>query len=208
MKKINYILIAFIALTFTSCCDPDHWDWDDEDDRHIEGKGTIETETITLSGFTGIDLRMVADVNVSTGRSSYIDFTAYENILEHMNARVVDNILILEFDKNISVNSDEKIRIDISMPVLDEVYLKGVGDIYIHGPAQDQLNVMIDGVGDIDAFNLPVKHSDIRVNGTGDVKVKVSEALDVIINGIGNVYYKGSPSITSKINGIGKLIRD
>jgi hypothetical protein len=207
MKKINYFFLICIALTMSSCCEHEDW-WDDDNDHHVEGKGEIKTESISLSDFTGIDLRMVADVNISTGRPFYIDFTAHENILKYMNARVVDNILILEFDHNTSVSSDEYIRIDISMPAINDVYLKGVGDIYIHGPEQEHLNIYIDGVGDVDAFNLAVKQSNIKLNGKGDVKIRVSEILDVIINGIGNVYYKGSPSISSNINGIGDLVRD
>lgn len=209
MKKISYFLIALLTLTLSSCCDEEHWDWDDDDnDHYVEGRGDISTETINLDGFIGVDVRMAADVTISTGRPFYIDFTAYENIIRYMNARVVNNILILEFDKNVNISSDEKIKIDISMPGIEDVYLKGVGDMYLHGPEQSKLNITIDGVGNIDAYNLPVHQSDIRVNGKGDVKVKVSEVLDVIINGIGDVYYKGSPSVTSTINGIGDLVRD
>jgi hypothetical protein len=208
MKKINYFLMAIMTLMISSCCCPDDWDWDDENSKNIEGRGDIVTESIPLSGFTGVELRMEADLTIATGRSYFIDFTAYENIQKYLNARVVNNILILEFSRNISIESDKKIKINIGMPEINDVFLKGVGDIYIHGPAHNQLDMVIEGVGNIDAYSLPLQRSDVRVNGKGNVKLKVSNTLDVIINGIGNVYYKGSPSISSTINGIGELVKD
>jgi len=203
MKKTHFILLAITAIILTSCC-PHEW-YDDDNDRTIEGRGEIKTETIPLSDFKGIDLRFVADVNIATGRAYYIDFTAHENILDHMTARVVDSILILEFDRNLRVSNNEDIRVDISMPVVNNIYLKGVGDINIHGPEQNQMSIVVDGVGNINAYDLQVNRANVKLNGCGDVKVNATKMLDIIINGVGNVYYKGNPDVSKRINGIGEI---
>jgi hypothetical protein len=203
MKKINFIILVAIALGLTSGCDED---FIFQNNRHIKGQGTIKTENISVGKFSKIKLENAANVYITTGEPASVEFTAYENILEYMDADVIGDELVIKFKNNIEVSTDEEIRIEITTPVIEKVTLNGVGNFYINGPVQEFLNIDLNGVGNVNAFELAVYQSDIDINGSGNVEIQAKETLNVDINGVGNVYYKGNPDLSYDINGIGNVI--
>jgi hypothetical protein len=205
MKTFKILLVTFILGSFFAC-DEDNFPFDN--DRRVTGRGNIETESIVVDDFTAVDLQNVSNVYIETGSECKVVFTAYENILPYMEADVMGNELILRFNRDISVNSDEEIRVDITLPEIEKVTLSGVGNFYINGSQQQVLDVELNGVGNIEAFSLPVYDSKIELNGTGNVEIQAKETLDVDIDGLGNVYYRGDPDITVDINGLGEVIKD
>jgi hypothetical protein len=205
MKTLNIILAGAILGTFIAC-DEDSYIFDN--DNRVTGRGDIETDEVFVNEFSSIDLENVSNVYVLTGKEQSITFTAYENILPYMEADVVGDELVLRFMRNISVNSDEEIRVDITIPELEKVTLSGVGNFYLSGPTQESIELEINGVGNIEAFNLPVYSAEIELNGTGNIEVKAKDLLEVDIDGLGNVYYQGEPEIIADINGLGEIIQD
>ena len=203
MKTI-YILVALLPLLLTVSCDEDAIF---DNDRRVTGFGDYESESVVVDDFDAIDLENVSNVYVTTGRDRKVVFTAYENILPYMEAVVIGDELVLRFNKNINVNSDKEICVDISVPSIDEVTLSGVGNFYLKGPYQGSLHLNLDGVGNIEAYDLPVDRASVDINGNGNVKINAKELLEVDIDGLGNVYYKGDPKLSIDINGLGEVIR-
>lgn len=197
------LLLIIIACIFS--CDED--DLIDSNDR-VTGSGEIQTQVLYVDDFNAIDLEGVANVYIETGKKQRVSFTAYENLLKYMKAEVVGDELILKIRDNISVNTDEEIRIDITLEALDKVTLSGVGNFYLNGAFQDYLEIELNGVGNIDAYNLPVYHASVDINGTGNIEVRAKDILEVDIDGLGNVYYQGNPEINADINGLGELVND
>ena len=125
-----------------------------------------------------------------------------------MDADVIGDELLLRFNKDISVNSDKEIRVDIMVPELEKVTLSGVGNFYLTGPQQYMLEIELDGVGNVEAFGLKVLNGFVDINGNGNVEIDAKENLSVDIDGLGNVYYRGDPKLTININGLGDVVRD
>ena len=202
MKTYFYILFALIILISAGC----------EDDglygtHRITGEGVIKSETIEVDDFSAIQLEHVANVFVETGKQKKVEIVAYENIIPYMDAVVIGDQLIIRFKQNITVNTDEEIRVIVTNPELDVIQLRGVGNFYLSGPVQNKIKLELDGVGNIEAFDLPVNEALVDINGTGNVEVDAKERLEVDIDGLGNVFYKGSPHILVDINGLGEVIR-
>lgn len=200
--KTYFPLSLLLSLLLLVACEEDFMT-----DRRITGSGKIESVTASVEDFSAINLEHVANVYVYTGKERKVVFTAYENILPYMEAQVIGDELILGFNRNISVNSDEEIRVEVYMPDIKEISLEGVGNFYLEGPPQYSLKVELDGVGNIEAFGLPVSSAEIDLNGNGNIEIDASEYLAVDIDGLGNVYFKGSPQLTVDINGLGEVIR-
>jgi hypothetical protein len=205
MKTIKILLLAFILGSFFAC---DEDDFFFDNNRRVTGRGDIESQSVVVDEFSSIDLEGVSNVYIETGSECKVVFTAYANILSYMVADVVGDQLILRFDRDISVNSDEEIRVDITLPELDKVTLSGVGNFYINGTQQNSLDIELNGVGNVEAFGLPVYDGRIELNGTGNVEILAKDNLEVDIDGLGNVYYRGDPDITVDINGLGEVIKD
>jgi hypothetical protein len=205
MKTLNIFLVVVILGSFIAC-DEDVYLFDN--DNRVTGRGDIETDKVFVNEFSSIDLENVSNVYVLTGKEQTVTFTAYENILPYMEADVVGDELVLRFNRNINVNSDEEIRVDITIPELEKVTLSGVGNFYLTGPTQESIGLELNGVGNIEAFELPVYAAGIELNGTGNIEVRAKDLLEVDIDGLGNVYYQGDPEIVSDINGLGEIISE
>lgn len=205
MKTFKILAFLFVLGSFFAC-DEDEFLFDNE--RRVTGRGNIESESVVVDYFTSIDLENVSNVYVEVGGASKVVFTAYENILPYMEAVVFGDELLLRFNKDINVNSDEEIRVDVTVPELEKVTLSGVGNFYLAGPQQYSLELELDGVGNIEAFGLQVLNGIVNLNGTGNVEIDAKEHLSVDIDGLGNVYYRGNPELTIDINGLGEVVKD
>jgi hypothetical protein len=202
--KIYFSLITVIIFLCISCSEDPYI----EDNNRIVGTGPVITGNIVTAPFTSLDLEGVANVYIETGREQSITFTAYKNILAHMEGRVAGDRLIVRFTDDVRVSSDKEIRVDITIPEMNKVTLSGVGNFYLKGPTQESLDLELNGVGNIDAFNLPVYIGIVEMNGTGNVKIRAKDRLEVDIDGLGNVYYQGSPELHIDISGLGEVVSD
>ncbi|MBN1598762.1 MAG: DUF2807 domain-containing protein [Bacteroidales bacterium] len=201
MKKLIIPILIIISI-LSSCSDDIFF----ENDR-ITGTGEIRTEVIPVSDFSSIDLECVANVYVNVGTPREVRFTAYENILPVMEARVIGDELLLQFNTDNEINTDKEIRIDITTETLEKVTLSGVGNFTLTGPSQQSLDIELNGVGNIFAYELPVYHATVEINGVGNVEVRSKETLYVDIDGMGNVYYLEDPVIIADISGMGEVLR-
>ena len=204
--KTYHIILVFLAAMFLSGCEEDNGLFDN--DRRITGTGEIKSKSVVVEDFTAVDLENVSNVYIEVAKSRKVVFTAYENILPYMDAHVIGDELLLRFNKDISVNSDKEIRVDIMVPELEKVTLSGVGNFYLTGPQQYMLEIELDGVGNVEAFGLKVLNGFVDINGNGNVEIDAKENLSVDIDGLGNVYYRGDPKLTININGLGDVVRD
>lgn len=200
--KISLVLLI-IACVFA--CDEDDMPGTNE---RVTGAGEVKTQDLFVDDFIAIDLEGVANVYIETGKKQSLSFTAYENLLKYMKADVVGDKLIIKLRDNISVNSDEEIRVDITLEELEQITLSGVGNFYLTGPFQDFIEIELNGVGNIEAYDLPVYEANVDINGTGNIEVRAKDLLEVDIDGLGNVYYRGNPEISADINGLGEMVND
>lgn len=205
--KAFFIIPLLAIIIGCYSCDDDKGDLLSKNER-VTGSGSVETDVLYLEKFEAIDLEGVANVYVVTGKKQKVSFTAYENILHYMEASVVGDELLIRFRGDVSINSDEEIRVEIGMEYLDKITLSGVGNFYIEGPHQETLKIELNGVGNIEAYELPVYEAFVEINGTGNVQVLAKDRLEVDIDGLGNVYYLGSPELDLDISGLGEVVSD
>ncbi len=203
--KIYYTSIVFSLFLICIACDEEYWE---NDNRRITGNGYVKELTFDVAEFEIVDLEGVANVYIETGLDQQVSIEAYENILTYIVVEVVGDELIIRFKENLSVNSDEEIRVDISMPEIKGVTLSGVGNFYLSGPPQESLSIEIDGVGNIEAYDLPVYNGITEINGTGNIEIRAKDTLSVDIDGLGNVYYRDYPRIYVDISGLGEVVND
>ena len=95
----------------------------------------------------------------------------------------------------------------ITLPRLENLSLKGGGDITVEGdfPASDSLNISLFGGGDIDAYAIDAEDVNISIKGGGDISVSASDNLNISILGGGDISYRGSPRVSKSIIGGGDV---
>ena len=222
MKNIKIrqrFIVAGILLSilFTTSCNPD--------DICIRAKGDRYTETYELDAFTGVNLKMVADVTIEQGDGYFVKVNAQERIHETLLTEV--NNGVWNIDTDVCVKKHDDIDIVITIPSLSYVKLEGVGDITVSDFEDiDRLDVELDGVGDINlegsvttldidfdgvgdisAFYMYADYVFIKHDGTGDIEVSASTQLTIDHDGVGDVDYMGSPAVSLDFDGVGSINR-
>jgi hypothetical protein len=204
MKKVFYSMI-FVVLIFTmQGCEDDIW----HHKTTVIGTGPVITRNLDLQAFNKIENTGIANFYITIGSPQSVVLKAQQNIIDVMTWEVGNQELKVGYDKDVSIEKNEEIRFEITVPEIKEIELTGVGDFDLSGADQDELTVNLTGVGSVRAYDMKVSTCNITLTGVGDCKVFVIDELNVKIAGVGYVYYKGDPAINSTITGVGRLIND
>ncbi len=198
MKTRNFFAVALaaIALLTQSC---------EDDFNRISGEGPIVTETLSVPGFTSIELTGVDNVHISYGPEQRVEVTGHRNIISRIQRRVVNDTWYMELEDG--NYGRYELTYYLTLPYIDYVACTGTADIYIDSPFnQDQLTVFLEGTGSFYGFSFTTRSCRVDITGTGNCQVTATEWLDVILEGTGNVYYKGYPHIDVDISGKGSVV--
>ncbi len=194
----------------------------------LRESGNIETKTYDLSGFKAVTLRSVADVEIKFGSTFSVEVEADEVYLEFMDLDVRRKTLLIDMndDDDFNMNLRTDIIVRITMPELEEVRLKGVGDMLIEdfkgqtlevtlsgvGDIEidgevEELDISVSGIGDADLRHLQATDAWATVSGMGDLRVSVSGTLDARVSGFGDIIYYGRPKdVNRSVSGFGDIV--
>jgi len=199
MKTFRIFSLLVLTIMLGASCD-----W--HTTRTVIGYGDVETEEIWATGFTGVTVTGTCNVTITTGDTFSVKLHAQQQVLDVMTCRVQSGVLLIGFDPDYNVKTEEEISATIVLPSLNFVSVTGAGDFTLSGSSQPRLDIHITGAGNVKAFDMEVEECNISITGSGNCEVNVIQKLQVNISGVGNVFYKGSPEIASDISGVGNLI--
>ena len=164
--------------------------------------GSTVYQERTITGFEGIVLESSADVNIYPGREYKVFVTTQEKVQNKIVTEVKSNILHI---KNNGTFTTKELTIDVYLPELKTVTIKGAGDIKIGNGNSSSLEITISGTGDIDALNFQVEDINITSKGVGDARIWATEILNGTSSGSGDIFYKGNPRMNVKVSGVGDV---
>ena len=222
MKNTLTLTIITAAVILFSACD--------NRSICIKGNGHEATQEFEVSDFENIELEGSFDVNITEGKRFEIKATGDDNILQDLKINRTGNTCKLEMRNGCYKNFD--LEVDITMPVLEQVFLDGsgditidafenIGDIYleINGSGNielqdidnlDKMSAEINGSGNIEARKIVtgVNRLDLAVNGSGNLELFKLEAtnVDLDINGSGDAEVSASSTLDVEIAGSGNVL--
>jgi len=174
----------------------------------IKGTGDIIEKTVDLPAFSRFRLSGFATVRIHTGAEQSVMLKAQQEILDVMTTEVRDGELLVGFSKNVSVDTDRDILVEIVIPLVRQIALDGTGLFELSGETQSELTIIVNGTGSVSAYEMPVDRCRILISGTANCYVNVVTSLEVTVSGIGYIFYRGDPVISSSISGIGNVMDD
>lgn len=218
MKK-SILLIAMILLGTSA-----HAQWW----KRIKGNGNTITLTRQTANYDKVSVSGSFDVQLVRGEEGEITLKGEENLLEHIEVYVKNNVLILKVKDNINLSSSWNKTIAIEVPVIEitGVKLSGSGDISTQTTLKaTDFNAAVSGSGDIslaiEATNLYVQVSGsgdidlsgsaedltVKVSGSGDVNAYDVVAQDAIVNvsGSADVTLTVKGTLNAKVSGSGDI---
>ena len=118
-KLTTAILVTATALGSVSC------------KKDTVGDGPVSTQVRNIPAFSGIDLRMNGNVYYTVGAERKLEVTARQSIHGMLETSVIDNKLVIRYRDGKTYDADESIRINITAPALENLWLNTSGSIYV-----------------------------------------------------------------------------
>jgi hypothetical protein len=193
-KTMKQLLAALILLcTFCSC-----------EKETLTGSGPVKTEPRTLSGFSKIEVTGQTRITITQGSSFKVEVSAYNNLLQHLETKVVGDVLKIGYAPGHRITNDNS-SVNITLPLLTRFATTGSSSVFIQSGAADNFEAYLTGASNIRAYNFSARNATVQIEGSGQVELSVNERLKAKITGSGSVYYKGSPWVTTDVIGSGKV---
>ncbi len=224
-KTIFYkTLPAILILALTTSC---YVDFDDDDDfgPTIKGSGNVIVEERALSGFDRIIVEGAMDIILRQDDQQILEVEADDNIMPIISTSVRGGELKIKSTR--SYRSREAVKIYITVVDLEELKVRGSGDVYGESVfAGDRLNLETSGSGNMDLevyydklfseingsgnFILQgeANEQEVRINGSGDYRAAdlLTVETDINISGSGNSTVNVSDYLRAEIRGSGDII--
>jgi hypothetical protein len=170
----------------------------------------------------------VNDVTVTVGDEQRVVVHADDNLVGLVTTEVTGDVLVIDDDDDVTLDAVTPMRVEITVPSLDNVSLSGTGTVTLDGADLDTLSVAIPGAGTVGATGsvttldvdlagagnaelgeLVARDATVVLSGAGNVVVHVTGSLDADVSGTGSVTYRGDPErIEQTITGVGSVTRE
>lgn len=220
MKKLLFSLLLLIAVMTTGCY---------RDGVFIEPNGQIITETRDIRNFDGVEVSGNLMVRLVQSSRPKIVIEGDENIVEHIETYVVNNVLIVQMRNGYSYRGNEMV-IWVHSPDIYDITLNGSGEIVTDNTHNfgDFVTVNLNGSGYIhirgNARKAELKSigsGDIRLtgngryikataNGSGDILASnfITDEADARTWGSGDIFVNAWSYLYAEINGSGDVWYD
>ncbi|MFC7461049.1 head GIN domain-containing protein [Hydrogenophaga defluvii] len=174
----------------------------------VQGSGNLITQIRPVVGtFDSLEIKGVAQVQVTRGPVCSIEVCAEDNLVDYMLTEVSGSTLVIGIKSGISIMSTKTMLVRVSMPQTVDVELTGSGSVSLSGLDQTDLCVKLSGSGDVAASGC-VENLVLKLTGSGDIEMHklLARTLNVKLSGSGNVHAYATDEAKVLLNGSGDMI--
>jgi hypothetical protein len=191
--KDNKVLIVISGLMIFVCLAV-YGEGNREENEHI-----ISQER-TVGEFNSVILSGVANIHIHFADNHRVVVTTASHIQDAVITVTENNRLKVDTKRDVK---DKDILIDVYLPKIDMIHLKGVGNIEIDEGEGIDLEIRCSGVGNIHAEKYRVENATITYSGVGNIRTWAINSLNGNGSGVGSIEYKGNPRMNMDFQGVG-----
>lgn len=176
-------------------------------------KADMGLKKITITGFTGIDMKGNWQARIIQGNREQIQVEGPEDLLAVLSVNRHGNSIAMHMAKQ--MNDKRKLHLAMTMPMLEALQIKGVADIEISGFQPDRLFIHAEGVSSVrgekgragelifrgkgvsnlDLYGFPTIRAELDCQGVVNIDLTMAGGeLTGRLMGAGRVRYKGEIS--------------
>ncbi len=197
----------------------------------LKGSGPTTNMSPEVAGFDAVDVHVPlrVEINVQPGAKPGVQLSGFKNVIDHIKAKVQDNVLVINTDLNQTWTIDgDGVTVVVTVPSLKGMELHGAPDAYIHGSvtgpsldinasgaskisvdnvSTDTFDIEVSGAGDLDVKGGTVKYAEYEITGAGEVRAYPLQTTEtsVSISGAGSSEVNVSQKLTARISGAGTV---
>ncbi|MBV1774425.1 DUF2807 domain-containing protein [Burkholderiaceae bacterium DAT-1] len=183
----------------------------------IKGSGKVVEQQRQIGDFTALRTEGAYSLIVRNGAAPSIKLSGDDNLLPLVETTVTGKQLVIAFKKDTSINMNQTIKIEVTVPKLERFSNEGAGKTEILDLKGDSFEIQYEGAGLVKATgtvkklivnaqgagalelqSLKAEDARVSVQGVGAVKVFASNVLDASLEGVGSLKYYGHPKTLRK----------
>ena len=197
--------------------------------KRVHGDGNVQSDDRSISAFKTLNLRLNADVYISTGDHAAVKLEGDDNLLKFIDVEQNgEEVTVRERDGfNLMPSGDHDLKVYVTTPTLDRIEASGACNIESQDKitSSDGFEMRMSGAGniklDVDAPRVSANLSgagNITLKGqTKDVRLELSgagnahcydllaENTDVTISGFGSAEVYASVKLSASVSGAGSV---
>jgi hypothetical protein len=188
MKHLNLILLSVLVLALVAC-------------EKVRGDGPVVTQNLEVSTFSGIDLRIDAEVYYHAAPDYSLQVSGQQNIIDVLETYTADGRLVIRYRGDVRVRSHERLHIQVAGPSVNTLRVSGPGNLYTSGPlSPSRMDIDMSGSGAISVSELACSFLDADLSGSGSIRVAGGTATEVSthISGSGDIDLGGVAATKAK----------
>ncbi len=168
----------------------------------LQGDGRKTTEARAVPPFTAVRLEGSLEAEVKVGPAQAVAVTIDSNLQPEVETRVDGETLVISLRRGVSFRGTGKV--EVSLPALAAVELRGSGDVSVEaaapGAGGGDLRLALAGSGDLGWRGGAVRALEVELAGSGDVRLAgTAESLQVSLDGSGDVDAARLPARSARV---------
>lgn len=166
------------------------------DASRVDGSGRVVKQQRAVSGFSGIDLELPANVEVVQGPREGVHLETDDNIASHIDTVVENERLRLRPAKRSNTLNPSRLKLTVYVRSLEQLNIAGAGMVDIQRVQTPALTLSMAGAGRVNVSALDTDTLTLRIAGNGTVNLAGrADAVRADISGSGEI---GAASLTSQ----------
>jgi hypothetical protein len=198
-KRTLYPILMLILMVFASACNGIF---------PITGSKNIISENRDVSGFSGIDVSLSAEIILIQGDTESLSIEADDNIMTHIQTAVQNGVLDISMTPNMTITPSQPIKITVSFIALTSINTSGSTTITANGLSLETLTLDTSGSTNIVATDVRLDTLTIDSSGTSQVQLSgtvSSQTIEITGNGVINNFELVSDTTSIDVSGNGQV---
>lgn len=191
--------------------------------RSVQGSGVPASEVRNVTGFKGVDVGGVFELEIIAGKDFEVKIEADDNLLQYIKTEVDGGVLKIASTERI--RSHDPLRVRVSAPTIESLEASGVCEVSLTGVKNNELSigtsgaskvtmsgetsslsVDVSGASSVDGETLRAENARVEASGASKVSVFVTGRLVTDASGASKIGYSGSPgSVEKNTSGASKV---
>ncbi len=133
--------------------------------------------SLNYSDFNDLDISSAFVVNVSSGNNYEVTVSGEDRYIDMLNIFQDGDKLYIDYDKfdmSDFVKSRDAVKVNITMPELDDLDLTGAAKLYISGFKQREMTLQLTGASYVKGHDIEVDNMKIELTGASEMRLQGS----------------------------------
>lgn len=146
-----------------------------DDSESISMNG--DSRSLNFSDFNDLDISSAFVVNVSSGNNYEVTVSGEDRYIDMLNIFQDGDKLYIDYDKfdmSDFVKSRDAVKVNITMPELDDLDLTGAAKLYISGFKQREMTLQLTGASYVKGHDIEVDNMKIELTGASEMQIQGS----------------------------------